>query len=559
MTHVAKAHAYAADVLAGHVPACKWVRLACKRHEGDLLRQNTEGFPYIFDEEKAERVCKFMEMLPYTKGKWSKKNRLDPRAHLMKLEPWQCFILCCLFGWVDKFGLRKYNKASIYVPRKNGKSPLAAGIGWYMFAYDNEPGAEVYSGATNEKQAWEVFKPALQMAKIRPDLAEGGGVTVNASSMVIDGDGSVFKPVVGNPGDGASPHCAIVDEYHQHQTSGMYDTFRTGIMAREQPLLLVISTAGDNHIGPCRHDWKHCEDVLQGILQDETLFCIIFTLDDGDDWTTAEALRKANPNYGVSVIEKNLLSDLAMAMVTPRAQAAFKTKNLNLWVSSSSAYFNIERWMQLGDPALKLENFTGRPVFLSSDFAAKSDLTVTVYLFPGDGEDWTVFGKYYLPRATVELPENSHYRTWSLQGLIEVTEGDVTDMRALQDDVLAAQGKFAVQEWLFDPNRVYGVVQPLQEAGVPVIEVTTNASVLSKPMRYLDDMIKAGRIHHNGDPVLAWAISNVIARENRKDQIYPDKESREKKIDPVVALITAFSRAMDTKIDTGLGFIVASA
>jgi phage terminase large subunit-like protein len=541
MTYVEKANAYAADVIAGRVIACKWVRLACKRHLDDLER---EGFAYHFDEVKANRVCAFLEKLPHTKGKWARIDRLNPKGNRIKLEPWQCFIVCSLFGWVDNNGHRRFNTASIYVPRKNGKSLFAAGLGWWMFAYDDEPGAEVYSGATSEKQAWEVFKPALQMAKLVPALAEAKGVSVNAASLVIEGDGSKFVPVIGKPGDGSSPHFAAADEYHEHPDSTLYDTMKTGMGAREQPLLLVISTAGYNLLGPCRDDWKMCEKILEGVITNETHFAAIYTIDDGDDWTSEVALRKANPNFDISVSKKFLLQELENAKNNPRAQATFKTKHLNLWVTSKAGFFNVERWHQLADPTLKLEDFTGKPCYMASDFAAKSDLTVTIYLFPGDGEQWTVFGKYYLPRATVELPQHAHYRKWALEGLIEVTDGEVTDMRLLQEDVISSLGKYSVQEWLFDPNRVYGVVQPLQEAGVPVVECLTNASKLSKPMRYLDDMIKAGRIHHNGDPVLAWALSNVVGPENRKGEVYPTKENVENKIDPIVALLMCYSRAI---------------
>lgn len=215
MTHTAKANQYAQDVVAGRIPACRQAIQACKRHLRDLERTKTD-WPFRFDESKAERACKFIELLKHTKGKWARANRLDTDANRIRLELWQCFVVCSLFGWVSKAtGKRRFRRASIYVPRKNGKSIFASAVGLYMLTLDDEPGAEVYSGATTQKQAWEVFKPARQMAVKAPDFVEAVGMTVNAASLVLE-DGSKFEPVIGAPGDGASPHCAIVDEYHEH-------------------------------------------------------------------------------------------------------------------------------------------------------------------------------------------------------------------------------------------------------------------------------------------------------------------------------------------------------
>lgn len=539
--HVQKAFDYCADVSSGRIPACKWVKLACKRHLDDMKREN---FAYHFDEKQAERVCRFMEMLPHTKGKWAKKDPLNPRAHLITLEPWQCFIICSIFGWRDSQNRRRFNTASIYVPRKNGKSIFGAGIGWWMFGYDDEAGAEVYSGATTEKQAWEVFKPALQMAKRVPELAEGCGATVNASTIVIEGDGSVFAPVIGKPGDGASPHCAIVDEYHEHDTSILRDTMVTGMGAREQPLCLIISTAGSNLAGPCRDDWKETEKMLEGIVDNPTHFGIIYTIDADDDWTTEIALRKANPNFDVSVSGKFLLQELAKARRNPRDQATFKTKHLNLWVTSKAGYFNVQTWRSLAKPGLKIEDFAGRPCYLAGDWASKYDLTPLMAVFPCDGGRFTVFGRYYLPESTVQLPENQHYRAWETFGKLIVTPGNVTDVTRLVDDASDWHSKFSVIEMPIDPNRAWGVSTLLVNRGVNVVEYRNTVLTMSEPMKFLDALIRDGKIEHDGDPILEWAISNVTAQLDRKDNVFPNKERPENKIDPVVSLIMALGRAM---------------
>ena len=221
--HVDAANRYARAVVAGTKPANKWVRLACQRHLDDLKKSKARAYPFRFDAEQAERVSRFIELLPHTKGKWAASGER------LKLEPWQCFKTVCLFGWLRKSdGYRRFSKALILEPRKNGKSAWAAAIGLYMLAFDGEHGAEVYSGATNERQAWEVFRPARIMALRSPQLCSAVGLTVNASNLHVLGTESRFEPIVGRPGDGSSPHCAIHDEYHEHDTDDQVSSMEIG-------------------------------------------------------------------------------------------------------------------------------------------------------------------------------------------------------------------------------------------------------------------------------------------------------------------------------------------
>ncbi|MDN3627165.1 terminase large subunit, partial [Methylobacterium isbiliense] len=307
------AHAYARDVVAGRIPAGRWIRLACQRHLDDLARQDDPAFPYRFDARKAAKVCKFLQLLPHTKGKWARK------AERLRLEPWQLFKTAALFGWLRKAdGLRRYRKAFLLIPRKNAKSTWAAGIGLYLFAADGEYGAEVYSGATSEKQAWEVFRPAKLMAQKTPALLQAFGIHVGAKNLHILANGSRFEPMIGTPGDGASPSAAIHDEYHEHPTDEQVDTMETGMGAREQPLLVIITTAGDNLAGPCFALQQEAQKVLEGALYDPELFALIYTVDPEDDWTSELALRKANPNFDVSVSGEYLLTRQRAARAVAR-------------------------------------------------------------------------------------------------------------------------------------------------------------------------------------------------------------------------------------------------
>ena len=299
------ARGYAVGVVEGSTVAGRLVRLACQRHLDDLERAGTEAFPYVFDEAAAARVCGFIELMPHTKGEWARRR--------VVLEPWQVFIVASVFGWLHMdTGLRRFRTGYIEVARKNGKSALSSPIGLYMLAADGEEGSEVYCGATTEKQAKIVFDVASTMAKRTPAFLEAFGVEVMASNISVPATSSKFETVIGKPGDGASPHCAIIDEYHEHQTDAQYDTMLTGMGAREQPLMWVITTAGSDSAGPCYALRSDGVRALEGTAVNEELFAMIYTIDGptkdadgveipGDEWTSEAALVKANPNLGVSV------------------------------------------------------------------------------------------------------------------------------------------------------------------------------------------------------------------------------------------------------------------
>ena len=555
--HVELAQRYALDVVAGRVLACKWVRLACQRHLDDLASAAADPlYPYEFDAAKASRVCRFIEQLPHTKGDWA--ISLDGRDNRIQLEPWQCFIYCCVFGWVKRAtGLRRFSIAYICVPRKNGKSILAAGTGLYMFASDAEMGAEVYAGATCQRQAMEVFRPAKQMVERTPRLREVFGITVGSKNLAILGNGSRFDPVVGNPGDGSSPSCAIVDEYHEHRNDQLLDSMRTGMGARKQPLLWVITTAGVNTAGPCHALQRDVEKVLEGTLERDEVFGIIYTIDGSDDWTSEIALRKANPNYGVSVFAEFLEAEQCAAIQNSRKQNIFKTKHLNIWCGAAASWMNMQKWKLLGDPTLSLADFAGAAVNIGNDLSFTTDITSSVLVFRRSIEGivhYYVFARHYLPRERAEDPEKQHYQQWLHDGKLIGIEGPTIDYSVIRRDLVADAGRFELESIAFDPWCALETQQELQrELGEDkVISVPMRTQYLSYPMKQLEALVLEGRIHHDGDPVLAWMMSNVVARTDANDNIFPRKEQPENKIDGAVALIMALSRALT---DSGLKYV----
>lgn len=533
---------YAEDVTEGRIPACKWINLACERFLDDLELAQDDDFPFRYAADRAERACRFIERCPHTKGRWA------ARREKIELEPWQCFMVCNIFGWVRKdTGFRRYQQVLLIVPRKNAKSTLAAAMGLYMLAADGEFGAEVYSGATTEKQAWEVFQPARLMADRSPAMKKKFGIAVNASNINIVTNGSKFETIIGDPGDGASPSCAIVDEYHEHKTDRMFDTMLTGMGAREQPLMLVITTAGDNIAGPCYAMQERVQQALERTRDDPQLFGLIYTIDPDDDWTSEETLRKANPNFDVSVSGDFLRARQIEAMTTPRKQAVFKTKHLNVWVQSREAYFDLLRWNKAAQPRARMEDYIEWECIVGVDLAEKKDLTAVEYLFrdqPGENARYAGFGRYYAPAGTINLPENEHLREWRDKGLLIETPGDVTDQRFIEEDIKAHFAKYSVREIVFDPWHSRQIAVQLAEDGMDCVEFRASPSNMNEPMRNMDALITDGRIIHDGNQLYSWMLGNVVngGRKGTTDLHRPDKEKPENKIDGPVARIMALGR-----------------
>ena len=547
------AHHYVRDVLDGTILANRWVRLACERHRNDLIRSATDpDWPYVFDAAAAERAIKFIELMPHVKGKWAAKRQR------LVLSGWQKFLVASVFGWLEKGAtdgrhLRRFRDVTLIVPRKNGKSILAAAIGLYMFVVDGEFGAEVYSGATTEKQAWEVFKPARLMVLRTPAMRRRWKITVAAKSLQLP-DGSKFEPVVGAPGDGASPSCALIDEYHEHQSDQMVETMETGMGARDQPMRLVITTAGSNIEGPCYALQKEMEAVLAGTVVDDRAFALLYGIDADDDFRSDDALIKANPNINVSVTLDFLRRARDTALRQPRKLASFKTKHLNIWVQARDPYFDMEQWAALADPTLTVERFADVPCWKGLDLNSKEDLACDIKLFRiGEGSDahyYVIEPRFYLPEAAAEDADKRHYQGWAEQGYLTVTDGEIIDFREIKADLLDDLNDLDVQEIGYDPWGATLLISDLvAEAAAPVVEVPQRVNVLSEPMKWVAALMKAGRIHHDDSPVMTWCMANVTAKEDANENVFPRKERAQNKIDGAVALIMALSRAMSPEHD----------
>ena len=529
--HPSEALEYANQVVSGELIACKWVRLACARFLEDLKRKDI-----YFDEVEAQKAVNFIQRLPHTKGRWASKKEL------LRLEPWQKFIVCNIFGWRwIKNDLRRFRTAFNLISRKNGKSALAAGIALYMFCADGEYGAEVYSGATTEKQAWEVFRPAKQIVDRTPNLKNHYDIQSCAKNMHIMSNGSRFEPLVGNPGDGSSPHCAIVDEYHEHDTDDLFQTMETGMGARDQPLMLVISTAGSNLSGPCHEMQRDAERILEGSVIDDSFFAVIYTADNDDEWDSDEALIKANPNLGISVSRDFLEQQRDKARRSAAKQNHFRTKHLNQWVGAKVAWMNMLAWQKQKRPHY-IDRFNGAQCHMSVDLASSVDVAAVNLLFKS-GSDFFTKTHFYAPESAAE--ENEKYQEFELADELTLTPGNMIDQEFIEEDIKRLCKEFSVISIAFDDWQANYMMTRLMACGLPVVNYNQTVKNMSTPMKEVEANVVDGRLFHDGNSCMTWMMGNVAAKVDAKDNVYPRKSNdndKRCKIDGVVALIMSMGR-----------------
>lgn len=540
--HVKSALQYAEDVVSGKIPAAKLTRLACERQLKDLKRKyHQESWPYVFSLEKAERVCNFIELLSHIKG--------DKAGTRIALEPWQCFYLTTVFGWIHKErGFRRFRTSYLEVPRKNGKSVISSAVMLYMATADGEAGAECYSAATTKKQARIVFDVALKMARKSPAFLAKYGVTLRAHDILVRGTDSVCEPVSAEADnlDGLNPHFASVDELHAHKSRAVYDVMETGCGARTQSLLSIITTAGSDITGICYELRDYAVKLLKRVYPDDSFFAMIYTIDDGDDWSTEQAFIKANPNYGISVRPEYLHNLCRKAKRSSSSQGNFKTKHLNVWAQSDTAWMNMDKYNKCAAIATNIEDFKGKKCWVALDLASKLDITAMVLLFHENGL-WYVFCKFYLPEDVVEEKESttlSHYAGWAKDGYLTLTPGNIVDYDIIEDDVREVCRDFDVQNIAYDPWHATQLVNNLMKEGAPAVELRATVENFSEPMKELEAQVYAYKLRPGHNPVLAWMFSNVVAHLDKKRNIFPNKERPDNKIDGVIALIMALARAI---------------
>lgn len=548
-SHVAAANAYIAGVVGGEISVSKWTRAAVQRQLDDLAREPSDEWPWVFDENKASAPCIFIELLPHIKGKWAREGRL------LTLEPWQCFIVTTVFGWVHReTGLRRYREGYVEVPRKNAKSTLSSGIALYMLSADGEHGAEVYSAATTRDQARIVFDDSRAMVERSPDMRTHLGVAILAHSITVARTGSKYLPLAAEAStqDGLNVHCAIVDELHAHKKRDLYDVLDTARGAREQSLLWLITTAGPDLSGICYERRTHITKILDRVVDDPNMFGIIYTIDEGDDPQEPANWAKANPNWMVSVLPDDMYAAARKAAAMPSALNNFLTKRLNVWVNGESPWMDMRAWERCADRTLSLADFAGEPCYAGLDLAEKKDFAALVLAFQRDGI-WYLFSRLYLNELAVQESGNAHLSGWSRSGYVQVTDGDVTDFNVIAEDMRKYCRDFDMQEIAYDPALSSYFARTLIDEGLPLVEITQRAMFFTPPLIQVENLVLEKKLRFDGNPVMTWMVSNLVVKVSKFNELRaPTKERPENKIDGAIAMLMALGRAMANTEKTNL-------
>lgn len=528
-------------MLSGRIVVCKFVRLAVDRHVRDLEQGHQRGLR--FNPEAARYVLTFFKFLRHSKGRWAGKP--------FELSGWQQFIIWNLFGWQKRSSesdcwVRRFSVADIEVARKNGKSTLLAGILLYLFVGDGEAGAECYTAATKRDQAKIVYREAMRMVQKSPELRRW----INVAKERMTFQDSVCEPLGAdaNTLDGLGPSAAVVDETHAHRTPDVWEVLETATGAREQALLASISTAGWNRQSIKWTLREHSRQVLEGVIEDDRWFAMIFTLDEGDDWTDPQFWIKANPNLGVSVGLDDLAAKINRARQIPTAQNNIRRKNLNEWVSQQSRYLPMQLWNAA--PAGKTrDELKGALCKSGLDMAKSEDLAALVHLFPDDEGGYDLACRLWIPRDRAEERQRSNYipyLDWARDGFIELCDEDVIDPGVVRGRILEDAEHYYVDELAFDPWNAHQMSLELMQAGVNVWRFEQTIRNYNEPLRAIVDLLKSKKLRHGNHPVLTWCADNLEVKPDVQGNIRPVKPSPNSpyKIDGLTALLMALGRAL---------------
>jgi phage terminase large subunit-like protein len=469
----------------------------------------------------------------------------------VRLLPFQQWLLISIFGFVDATGARRFRQASVWEPKGNGKSTLAAVLALCTTFMEGEGGAEGYTAAVTRDQARIVFDIAQRLAIQNRTLREKYGVQVRVNTLAQDVTASRLMAVSSDAKtlDGLNVHFACLDELASHRNKSVYDVILTAMAKRRQPLMLTISTATDNATGIGRQVWDYAVKVLEGQLEDDQFFAAIYAADSDDDIWDERTWAKANPGLGSMVRVDALRAIARQAQASPALKAAFMTRHLNLWVSTDSALFDLAYWDRCAAPGTKIDAYAGQPCFIGLDMATRVDLAAVALVFPFqyDGEEalrYAIFHRVFLPKAGVNADRNPLYIAWAETGHLTVTEGETTDYAVIEDALRSACKQFNVRAIAYDPYALMQLSQRLRNEGLPMIEYRATTLNFSEPTKLMDALMRDGRLEHDGSPVARWCIGNVVGHYDARSNVYPRKPKPEVKIDCAIATIMALGAAL---------------
>ena len=575
------ATAYATGIISGEIVAGRLMHLAAQRFLDDWEHRERKGLRW--SDERADDALGVIECARHFQGKqWTTGADEDghpcthgddcdacTHPHRFNPQPWQVFHLANIFGWlVEREGrwVRRFRKSYREVARKNGKTFDEAACANYLTFWDGETGAQGFSAATHRDQAKYAYRAIERISQRTPDYAHGGvrsrgdvETPRSTPKLIQESTGATFEPLgrENDNLDGARPHVAIIDEYHQHKTDGVVGAMETGQGSGLEPLLAIITTAGESLESPCGEERNYAIQVLTGALTDESYYAEIHALDEGDDWTDEAVWPKANPNLGVSVSAEFLRSAVRQAIGSPVKQAEVQRKHFNLWRSDpKKAWIPLDIWDRCAK-AVPEEELDGQECFGGVDLASIKDTTSFVLVFPPTEERpaWVVRPQVFIPAANLkerEKRDRAPYGLWARDGeivLSEAHDGEAVDYSLVRQAANDAAERYNLREIGFDPWNATHVATEMQEDGLVMVQVRQGFKTLSWPLAEFERLVRARRVAHGGHRPLRWMMDNVSLRTDDNENACISKKRSTGRNDAPCATIIAMSRAL-AAVDT---------
>ena len=496
-----------------------------------------------YDKKRADHAVAFIQNLKHTKGKWDGKPFL--------LLPWQEQIVRDIFGIVKADGKRQFRSAYVEIPKKNGKSELAAAIALYLLYGDGEASAEVYGCANDRSQASIVFDVAKRMVEKCPALLKRSKIAAATKRIVNYRNAGFYQVLSAETGTkhGLNISGLVFDEIHAQPNRKLYDVMTKGSGdAREQPLFFIITTAGTDKESICYELHTKALDIMNGRKADHSFYPVIYGLSDEDDWNDEKNWYKANPSLGYTISIDRVRDAYREALDNPAEENVFKQLCLNIWTNSAVAWIP-EHIYDRGNQKIDYTSLLGRDCFAGLDLSSTSDITALVLVFPPrtEEEKYIVLPFFWLPEETLELRcrrDHVLYDVWERQGYILTTEGNVIHYGFIERFIERLGEKYHVIEIAYDRWNATQMVQNLEDMGFTMVPFGQGFKDMSPPSKELYKLLMEGNIIHGGNPVLKWMAQNVVMRQDPAGNIKPDKERSVEKIDGIVALIMGLDRCI---------------
>lgn len=496
-----------------------------------------------YDKSAADFAVMFIESLCHTKGTWAGKP--------FELIDWQEQIIRDLFGTLKPNGYRQFNTAYIEIPKKMGKSELAAAVALLLCCGDNEERAEVYGCAADRQQASIVFEVAADMIRMCPALNKRCKI-LSATKRIVYLPTNSFYQVLSAEAyskHGFNIHGVVFDELHTQPNRKLFDVMTKGSGdARMQPLYFLITTAGTDTKSICYETHEKAKDILEGRKIDPTFYPVIYGADESDDWTDPEVWKKANPSLGITVGIDKVKAACESAKQNPAEENAFRQLRLNQWVKQAVRWMPMEKWDKCKRDFVE-EYLEGRVCYGGLDLSSTTDVTAFVLVFPPTDEDepYFILPYFWVPEDTLELRvrrDHVPYDVWERQGYLQTTEGNVVHYGYIEKFIESLGERFNIREIAFDRWGAVQMVQNLEGMGFTVVPFGQGFKDMSPPTKELMKLVLEENIAHSGHPVLRWMMDNIFIRTDPSGNIKPDKEKSTEKIDGAVATIMALDRAI---------------